>query len=388
MNSIRDSVIRCLSDVGNEDRLLTELNRIVAQEGKESYRVLLHVLTNLDMEQDDAETCWKQIIQHYEHMNQKVERQLNLRTVICDYFCSINKSLVNPKVIEINIYEKTVKASRYDSLTGLFNRQSLDEALKREISRARRYKKELSIIFFDLDDFKYVNDTYGHHVGDDVLKQIADIIVEEKRMEDIAARYGGEEIVIILPETEKNSAYVLADRIRSRIENMGLSYEGQPILLTVSGGLASFPSNAKDEKTLLQCADKALYLAKGAGKNHISFYSKDKRNYLRVAFNADIVVGELGLNSPGTFDAKSINISIGGLLFETNTAMEVGTKMQISLPLDEGPPLLIIGRVVRMTSKSPDRYEIAVSISFQEMERKIKNRITKWINLKKLPRFS
>jgi diguanylate cyclase (GGDEF)-like protein len=367
----------------DEDELISELNQVIAKEGRESCQVILHVLTNLEMKPDEAETCWSQIIRHYESMHTRLGRRVSLRTAICDYFCSVNRSLKNPKVIEINIYEKTVKASRYDSLTGLFNRQSMDEALERELSRAKRYNKDLSVIFFDLDDFKYVNDTHGHQAGDEVLKQIAAIIMAEKRMEDIAARYGGEEIVVILPETEKNSALVLAERIRKKIDKMRIDYKGEQIRLTVSGGLASFPSNAENIKGLLKCADRALYRAKGAGKNNISFYSEDRRNFLRVEFSEAIRVKELGFEDPVSSDAKSINISIGGLLFESSQPLTRGTKVQISLPLNEKMPLLILGQVVRSETIGHDKYEIAVTISFQEMERSIKTSLTDWIKVKR-----
>ena len=131
-----------------------------------------------------------------------------------------------------------------------------------------------------------------------------------------------------------------------------------------------------------------MYRAKGAGKNNIAFYSKDKRNYLRVPLNVDITVGELGLEQNRVWAARSINISIGGLLFESDVSIDVGKKVQIRIPLDEDSPLLVIASVVRITAVAAERYQIAVASSFQEMERKIKNRISQWINLKRLPQFS
>ncbi len=274
MEQIRDSILACLDTYRNEDQLIVELNKIVDQYGPEAISVILNVLANLSLEPADAENCWAAIIEHYENLRRKLGRQVSLRTTICDYFCSINKSLENPKVVEIRIFEATVKASRYDSLTGLFNRQAFDETLEREINRARRHKLNLSILFFDLDDFKMINDTYGHQAGDEVLREVSEIMLSEKRSEDVVARYGGEEMVVILPETDRLNAQVLGERIRKRVEKTRFRFQGKKVGLTVSAGLASFPHDASTVEELVRCADKAVYRAKALGKNNISFYSE------------------------------------------------------------------------------------------------------------------
>lgn len=237
--------------------------------------MILNVLTNLNIDPPDAENCWGEIIQHYGKLSRYLDRQVSLRTAICDYFCSIRKSLENPKVVEISIFEDTVKASRYDGLTGLFNRQTFDETLEREINRARRHGLKLAILFFDLDDFKRINDSYGHQAGDQILKKVAGIMLDEKRSEDVVARYGGEEMVIILPETDNLNARVLGERIRKRVENMEFHFQGTRIKLTVSAGLAAFPLDASTGEELVNCADSAVYKAKESGKNNISFFSEN-----------------------------------------------------------------------------------------------------------------
>ena len=197
MEHIREAVLKCLDVYENDDRLIEGLNGIARKEGRQSYPIIFHVLTNLAIAPEEAEYCWQEILTHYGGLCKTLARKVSLRTAICDYFCSIHKSLKNPKVVEIHVFEKTVKASRFDSLTGLYNRHSLDEALDREVKRAERHNLDLSVLFLDLDDFKLVNDSYGHQVGDEVLKSVAEIIMSEKRTEDFAARYGGEEMVII-----------------------------------------------------------------------------------------------------------------------------------------------------------------------------------------------
>jgi diguanylate cyclase (GGDEF)-like protein len=383
MEQVREAVLECLDAHKDEEKLIQELTQLADRLGRDVYPAIFNVLTNLYLDGTEAENCWHEIISHYEALNQSLNRSVSLRTAICDYFCSIHKSLENPKVVEINVFEKAVKASRYDSLTGLFNRQTFDETLTREINRARRHNLNLSILFFDLDDFKRINDSLGHQAGDMVLQHAAGIILSEKRSEDIAARYGGEEIVVILPETDKVNALVLGERIRRKVEKSSLKFRGKKIRYTISGGLAEFPNNAEDAADLLKSADSALYRAKGSGKNNISFFSKDKRRYLRIDLNRRIKVREIGFDETGSRTAQGKNICMGGILFENDFPIPIGNKVQLSIPTHTQKPLFIIGTVVRVESFGPKQFDIGVSISFLEMDKAIKDEISKWLKLKR-----
>lgn len=383
MEQTRKLVLKCLDDYEDDDRLIKELNQIIEKEGKNAYSVIFHVLTNLEIEPEEAMVFWAEIITHYERLVSILDRKVSLRTALCDYFCSIHRSLKNPKVVEIQLFEKTVKASRFDNLTGLYNRQSFDETLEREINRAKRHEKELSILFFDLDDFKEVNDSFGHQTGDEVLKQVAKIVLNEKRSEDLAARYGGEEIVVIMPETGKVDSLVLGERIRQRVEEMRIDFNGHTVSLTISGGLASFPENATDAESLLKCADNALYRAKGSGKNGISFFSQDKRRYMRIKIDHEVKVRELGFDDTKTKTGKGKNICFGGILFENKYALPIGTKIQLQIPHNHDKPLFIIGTVVRVEVFGSEQYDIGVSISFIEMDKTIKNEISRWLQIKR-----
>ncbi len=383
MEQIRDSILDCLDAHKDEDRLIEALNGIIDRQGRQVYPVIFNVMTNLLMEPAEAEQSWREIIAHYENINVQLGRKVSLRTAICDYFCSIHKSLENPKVVEIHVFENTVRASRYDSLTGLFNRQAFDETLEREINRARRHGLDLTILFFDLDDFKNINDSFGHQAGDEVLKKVAQIMLGEKRSEDVAARYGGEEMIMILPETDKFSALVLGERIREKVEKAVFRFKGKKAQLTISGGLASFPLNATEAENLIKCADSALYRAKGSGKNNISFFSEDKRRYLRIDLNKKVKVREIGYNEGETQTARGKNICIGGILFENEFPIPIGTKVQVHIPTDRKKPLFIIGTVVRVESYAKNQYDIGVSISFLEMDKAIKEEISKWLKLQR-----
>ena len=269
MHQIREAVLACLNQEEDDERLILALNSIAEQFGTDAYRVILHVLTHLDLDLQTAEGSWKEIIALHKDMSKALGRAVSLRTAICDYFCTVHKSLKNPKVVEIHVFERTLKNSKYDSLTNMLNRQALDDLLNNELHRAKRHQLDLSIIFFDLDNFKSVNDVHGHLAGDEALRRVGGTILQEKRLEDIAGRYGGEELVLVLPETNKRNAAIIGERIRASVENMAFTWEDKEIKLTMSGGIGAFSNETPDVLTLIGQADAAVYKAKEQGKNRI-----------------------------------------------------------------------------------------------------------------------
>jgi diguanylate cyclase (GGDEF)-like protein len=159
-----------------------------------------------------------------------------------------------------------------DPLTGMYNRRHMDRRLVEEVERARRYGYPLSIMLFDIDHFKKINDQHGHQLGDVVLKNLSRILSGAVRRTDIVARYGGEEILIITPHTELEEAYELADRIRVLVQDSEVAdirtHEGrQPIHVTTSGGVAEDHKDMESTRILIELADEALYKAKSEGRN-------------------------------------------------------------------------------------------------------------------------
>ncbi len=155
-----------------------------------------------------------------------------------------------------------------DPLTGCANRRVLDLRLRDEVDRAHRYDQVLTVVLLDIDDFKRINDTWGHQVGDTVLKEVAQLLRRELRTMDFLARYGGEEFVILLPETGGTGARILIDRILRRVQQQPFGPPSDPIAVTISAGLATFPDDrVADDEALLRLADENLYKAKRAGRN-------------------------------------------------------------------------------------------------------------------------
>ena len=171
------------------------------------------------------------------------------------------------------LYAKMQELARTDALTGLNNRGEFQRQLKEEEERSRRYNRSFSLLILDIDHFKTVNDSYGHQAGDEVLRALAARLREQNRPVDHAARYGGDELVVILPETTNDGALALAERLRTAVADTAIPItEGRTISVTISIGVATFPADAGSETALIAAADKALYAAKQGGRNRISGY--------------------------------------------------------------------------------------------------------------------
>ena len=163
--------------------------------------------------------------------------------------------------------DEVSRRARTDPLTGLANRRTFDEQLRRVVAETDRYSGTCSLILADLDHFKQVNDQYGHEAGDTVLRHVAQVLADAVREVDMCARYGGEEVAVLLPQTSEDGAYELAERLRATLEARPSSHAGQIIPLTASFGVATYPMPVPYGDWLVLAADKALYEAKASGRN-------------------------------------------------------------------------------------------------------------------------
>lgn len=392
MKQLRREIVSCFEKYARQDDLLiSELEKKVSENGDRVYSLIFDILTHLDIESDRALELWQGILNHRGHMIRELGREVGLRTAICDYLCSVCKTLENPVVVELNVFEEQCQSHYFDPLTGLYSRKFLLPTLTREISRAQRHSSALSLLFFDIDNFKVVNDTYGHLAGDQCLVKVASIIMNEVRTEDMAIRYGGEEILVILPHSEKLQALIIGERIRREIKEFRFSFDGNEMGVTVSGGIASFPEDGNDIDHLIRYADMAMYQAKGNGKDNIAINSHEKRRYIRVEYREIIEVQIIGHQDiPSLCEVYGKNISLTGLLFQMPYPINIGTHLNLKLPVarwngesrqssEEKDLFNIRGVVVRneLGAELDGSYDIG--ISFLEVESQAVEKISGYV---------
>jgi two-component system cell cycle response regulator len=170
---------------------------------------------------------------------------------------------------EAKYHEEIYRMTIVDGLTQIHNKRYLFESLERECIRARRHARDLSVVMFDIDFFKKINDQYGHLAGDHVLRELARIVQERTRRDEVFARYGGEEFTIVLPETSLEGATALADTIRERVAAHEFVFQSERIPMTISLGCAKLDTRDRSAQDLIQRADEKLYEAKRLGRNRV-----------------------------------------------------------------------------------------------------------------------
>lgn len=182
---------------------------------------------------------------------------------------------VTVAVNQAHLFAQTQQQALTDGLTGCYNRRSFEMQLERDLHLATRLRQPLSLIMLDVDNFKHVNDTFGHEVGDQALRTLADCLREELRGVDSAARFGGDEFAVILPQADLEGAMLVGERLRARIEQTDVAGFGS---IKASFGVATFPLHASSRDTLVVAADRALYTAKHGGRNRVCLPSTDQAN--------------------------------------------------------------------------------------------------------------
>jgi len=189
-------------------------------------------------------------------------------------FLSLIAAETGIAIEKARLYEKMEQMSVTDGLTGIANRRYFDTRLREEMLKAKRYNLPLSVIMLDIDHFKNFNDTYGHLIGDEILKHLATLLKGNVRETDIVARYGGEEFAVICPDCDTDRAAALAERLRDIVEKEEIhgSREYPSLHITISLGIGNLPEDASTEEALVKAADEALYHAKQHGRNRVTVF--------------------------------------------------------------------------------------------------------------------
>jgi diguanylate cyclase (GGDEF)-like protein len=229
------------------------------------YSTLLFALTHEKYTEEKSKDLWDSIVLHRDHLLKVLERDVGISVAALDYMTNIAKKIPSPKILAEEKTHQIAEIATRDELTGLYLRGIFDVFIERYINESVRYDTQLTLMLIDIDDFKKINDTHGHLKGDEVLAQIGKIIADNIRDSDLAARYGGEELAVILPQTNIGGAYKIAERIRKEV----FGYFKDDLGVTISIGLSCLEKGTDTSEILIAHADKALYKAKSAGKNRV-----------------------------------------------------------------------------------------------------------------------
>jgi diguanylate cyclase (GGDEF)-like protein len=252
------------------DRPLTEAEKTFIEDfkitrGDKFYSELLYAVTHQFFPPPAAEQLWNQILQHKYGMSFTMKRNIRIAVATLDYLSNLTGELHAPTVIDETRMSAIIQLTMRDGLTKLFNHATCFQNIEMELRRFERYGTIVSLLMIDIDNFKEINDRYGHVEGDKMLAMLGMIFKQETRDSDICCRYGGEEFTVIQPSTDFKEAGILAERLRMKVEqSMPLNRK-----VTVSIGVASCDKIICTSKALIEKADAALYQAKNNGKNSV-----------------------------------------------------------------------------------------------------------------------
>jgi diguanylate cyclase (GGDEF)-like protein len=309
----------------SESTLISELG-----EGDQFYADALYLLTRMRFAPEDSRCYWSEGVRHMEGLALALGRDVGLRVAMCDYFMNLHPLMREPVIVEVQVLLQKERGALVDELTELYNRRYFNDAIQREVERFKRFAQRFSLVMLDVDHFKRFNDTYGHPVGDDALKNVAAALRETARTFDHVVRYGGEEFALILPHTDADQATAAAERLRQAVENRPVMVEGKAVRLTASLGVATFPEDAINARDLVARADEALYDAKQA-RNRVCSYTEKNRQFPRAPLGLTMLFA-----SPGSemVTVRVLNISFGGMLCQSPAAVLPGTQVEAVLDSD------------------------------------------------------
>lgn len=383
---LRGELLQLLAeDAHNTERLLGRLDAITRESGVGAHAALLLILTHLAFDEDQARQHWQAILTHRRELSAQLGRDVRVRTALLDYFLNINRRLVSPTLVDLEMYESGTADAGRDDLTGLVSDRRFRSGVQRELRRARRYEQKASVVLVDVDDFAGINARFGELIGDRLLRELAILLNNNVRDIDLAGRPGEDEMAVLLPETDRNGALLVAERFRREVETFFAAREaaGKAVLLTISAGVACYPDDASTPEGLFLSASQALYGAKSAGRNAVRPFHPERRRYLRFDLEPGRFEVEV-LSRPERDPGRLRNLSRNGILFTSPEPLEVGEQIEIRMADHETEPrdrtLRIRGRVVRLEElphpelRAPgargedDRWEVGVAFDFDWAE--------------------
>jgi diguanylate cyclase (GGDEF)-like protein len=357
---LRDQLLAVLAeDAHNTERLLGRLGSITDETGIGAHAALLLILTHLAFEEGEARSHWEAILTHRQEMSRLMRRDAGVRVAVLDYFLNVNRRLMQPTLIDLEMVGSDAQDTSEDRLTGLATDRRFRAALQVELRRARRYEEKVAVVVADVDGLAEINARLGVLVGDRLLRELAILARNNTRDIDLAARPGEDEVALLLPATDRNGGFLVAERFRREVEAFFSTREsgGRPVELTVSAGVACYPDDATSPEAVLERAAQALYQAKASGRNTVRPYQPERRRFLRFDLEPGRFEVEV-LRPSASTSGDPRNLSRNGLLFESPEPLEVGEEIEIRLVDSgtgdtEGRALRVRGQVVRLEALPP-----------------------------------
>ncbi|MGC8767434.1 MAG: GGDEF domain-containing protein [Brevinematia bacterium] len=289
---------------------------------KEFFREITEVIFSVNLPDEELVQAWEEIL------SEKINSEKDLRALALNYLLS-RDVIRNPKILELDRFLKLTNLASKDPKTDIYNYTTLKIIIEKEIYKANRYGGFFSILMIDLDNFKHYNDTYGHQLGDQILKDFVTYISSCLRKSDMIFRYGGDEFVIFLPETRRIGARVVAEKIR---EITLKKFSERDIKISVSIGIAVFPYDGETYEELILFADKMLYASKGKGKNTITDKLDNPEEIDSTKTPSANKNFELVLNyNDHKVKCTGLNINKSGMLVKQNYPIVQGTNEIVEL---------------------------------------------------------
>lgn len=241
------------------------LRKLKVSRAEHYYPDILYAITHQQFSPLVAEQLWQEILRHKYELSEKLGRNVRITVAALDYLSNVKEELAVSTLISESHFTNLANLSMRDGLTGLFNHSSCIELIKMEFELFRRYGSIFSLVVLDIDDFKKINDEFGHPQGDRVLVEVSGALTREIRDSDLCCRYGGEEFVVIMPLTGGREAFEIAERLRKAILTIYPGGSG----VSASFGVATSLEGVLSHFDLIKEADDSLYRAKKAGKNRV-----------------------------------------------------------------------------------------------------------------------
>lgn len=363
-NEYTPELMQLLGSEAGDSHFIECVDALAREHGICIYREILMLLVGKHFDPELSVRYWREAIAHCQEIYRPEYVDRGFRPALLDYLRNVVGEFSDPRIIEADYLHNITRSSVTDGLTGLYNQTYFKKILKKTIANQRRsVDHSFALVLLDLDHFKQYNDRCGHLSGDEALRLCAGVISGALRDGDMAVRYGGEEFALLLPNVDRHTAYMVAERIRGGIEKYPFPQEAllESGCLTISGGIAVFPDDGETVEELIEYADKELYKAKEV-RNRIYCHSTERRNSSRKQVRT--LVEYASFDGALYRPALSLDISEKGMGLGCESHLLEGMTLSVRLTRPYWPVNMHLSAKVRQVRKQNDL--VYVGLEFDE----------------------